>query len=238
MPHTQEKQTALPIGELAQAVRDVDARKGAGAFLPDDPRPTLDELRSAAAGCRGCPLYKEATQTVFGDGPARAALVLVGEQPGDQEDRQGRPFVGPAGELLSQALEEAGIDRTRAYLTNAVKHFKWTPDPRGKRRLHAKPNGGEVRACRPWLEEEIRALAPQVVVVLGATAGQSLLGSSFRVGAMRGRAIPDTGWAPNVLATIHPSAVLRAPDDDARAGMYAGLVADLKLAVKLMEAAG
>ncbi len=210
--------------------------RGAEAFLPPKPEPTLADLKEAAAGCRGCDLYKNATGTVFGEGPARARIVLVGEQPGDQEDRQGRPFVGPAGEVLARALAEAGLERAETYVTNAVKHFKWTPDSRGKRRLHAKPNGGEVRACRPWLAAEIAALKPRVVVILGATAGQSLLGSAFRVGAMRGRDLADTEWAPHAVATIHPSAVLRAPDDAARAEMYEGLVRDLRLAAELLGA--
>lgn len=222
---------------LAKTLRDIASAKGAGAFLPDDPDPTLVELREAAAACRGCDLYKNATQVVFGEGPREAPLVLVGEQPGDQEDRQGRPFVGPAGELLSRALAEAGIERSEAYLTNAVKHFKWTPDARGKRRIHAKPNAGEMRACRPWLEREIEVLRPRVVVILGATAGQALLGADFRVGKMRGRVLEDTGWAPSVVATIHPSAVLRAPDDDARAAMYEGLVEDFRLAARQLAGA-
>jgi len=202
--------------------------------LPATPEPDLAELREAAADCRGCGLYKNATQTVFGEGPAQARVILVGEQPGDQEDRQGRPFVGPAGEILARALADAGIPRSQAYVTNAVKHFKWTPDSRGKRRLHAKPNGGEVRACRPWLEAEMAALKPRVLVILGATAGQALLGSGFRVGAMRGRDLEETEWAPHVVATLHPSAVLRAPDDAARAEMYDGLVLDLRLAARLL----
>jgi uracil-DNA glycosylase family protein len=210
-----------------------EGEEGAGAFLPATPTPSLVELRQAAASCRGCDLYENATQTVFGDGPGTARIVLVGEQPGDQEDRQGRPFVGPAGELLARALAEAGIPRAQAYVTNAVKHFKWTPDARGKRRLHAKPNGGEVRACRPWLEAEIAALKPDVMVILGATAGQALLGSGFRVGAMRGRDLEETELAPHVVATLHPSAVLRAPDEETRAEMYAGLVRDLRLAARL-----
>lgn len=226
-----------PNDSLAKTLRDIATAQGAGAFLPDDPRPTLEELREAAAACRGCDLYKNATQTVFGEGPRAAPLVLVGEVPGDQEDRQGKPFVGPAGELLSRALEEAGIDRSEAYLTNAVKHFKWTPDTRGKRRIHAKPSAGEVRACRPWVEKELEILHPRVLVILGATAGQALLGSSFRVGQMRGRVLEGTGWAPRVVATIHPSAVLRAPDDEARAAMYEGMVEDFRLAARqLVEA--
>lgn len=198
----------------------------ASAFLPAEP--TLDTLRAAAAGCTACPLYANATQTVFGIGPASADLMLVGEQPGDVEDRTGQPFVGPAGQLLDRALAEAGIDRTRAYVTNAVKHFKW--EPRGKRRLHGKPNSGEIRACRPWLEAEIALIAPHTIVCLGATAAQTLLGPDFRVTRQRGQFIPSN-LAPRVLATIHPSALLRMRDADRRAAEFQALIADLRKAV-------
>ena len=167
---------------------------------------TLETLREAAADCRACPLWKVGTQTVFGEGPRAADLMLVGEQPGDREDREGRPFVGPAGRLLDQALEEAGIDRTRVYVTNAVKHFKWTA--RGKRRIHAKPNWSEVAACRPWLDSELEVVRPDVLVCLGATAAQALLGRTFRVTKQRGEPV-ESDLAPHVLATIHPSAILR-----------------------------
>jgi DNA polymerase len=191
-------------------------------FLP--PTRTLAALRKAAAGCRGCPLYLRATQTVFGEGPPEARAVLVGEQPGDSEDKQGRPFVGPAGRILDKALAEVGLDRDRVYLTNAVKHF--TFEERGKARIHKKPRGGDVRACKPWLAEELDVIKPDVVVILGATAAQSLMGPSFRVTRERGKPIPSA-VAPVVVATAHPSAVLRAPDEDSRHEAYRALVADL-----------
>jgi uracil-DNA glycosylase len=190
-------------------------------FLPE--RPTLPSLAAAVQRCRGCPLYANATQAVFGEGRRSARVMLVGEQPGDQEDRAGKPFVGPAGQLLDRALEEAGIDRGETYVTNAVKHFKWKP--RGTRRIHDKPSWSEQVACRPWLEAELAVVRPEVLVLLGATAAQSLLGRSFRVTRDRGR-VADTGLAATVVATIHPSAILRSPDRDA---MFDGLVADLAL---------
>jgi uracil-DNA glycosylase len=189
------------------------------------PDPTLPKLRAAAAGCRGCDLWVNATQTVFGEGPRTADVMLVGEQPGDQEDRQGHPFVGPSGQLLDAALEAAGIDRTRVYVTNSVKHFKFVVIERG-RRLHKKPNAAEVRACTPWLQEEIRLVKPRVVVALGATAAQALLGKQFRVTQERGRPIP-TEFAEAVVATVHPSAVLRAPAE-AREEARREFFADLK----------
>jgi uracil-DNA glycosylase len=195
----------------------------AAGFIP--PRPTLQKLRAAAAGCRGCDLWVNATQTVFGEGPRSADVMLVGEQPGDQEDRQGHPFVGPSGQLLDAGLEQAGIDRNRVYVTNSVKHFKFVVIERG-RRLHKKPNAAEVRACNPWLQEEIRLLKPRVVVALGATAAQALLGKQFRVTQDRGRPIP-TDFAEAVVATVHPSAVLRAPAD-AREEARREFFADLK----------
>ena len=181
----------------------------AANFIP--PNPTLPKLREAAAGCRGCDLWANATQTVFGEGPRSAEVMLVGEQPGDQEDRQGHPFVGPAGRLLDEGLEEAGIDRSRVYVTNSVKHFKFVVIERG-RRLHKKPTVGEVKACNPWLQEEIRLVKPRVVVALGATAAQALLGKQFRVTQSRGKPI-NSEFADAVIATVHPSAVLRAPSD-------------------------
>jgi uracil-DNA glycosylase len=184
----------------------------AADFIPPDPN--LPRLREAAAGCRGCDLWVNATQTVFGEGPSSADVMLVGEQPGDQEDRQGHPFVGPAGRLLDSALMEAGIDRTRVYVTNSVKHFKFIPIERG-RRLHKKPSPGEVRACNPWLQEEIRLVKPRVIVALGATAAQALLGKQFRVTQHRGKPI-KSDLAEAIVATVHPSAVLRAPDSAAR----------------------
>jgi uracil-DNA glycosylase len=181
----------------------------AADFIP--PRPTLPKLREAAAKCRGCDLWLEATQTVFGEGPGHAAVMLVGEQPGDQEDRAGRPFVGPAGRLLDEGLDTAGIDREQVYVTNAVKHFKFVRQELVKRRLHKKPNAAEVRACNPWLREELRLVQPKLVVALGSTAAQALLGNSFRVTQHRGEVV-ESEWAGPVLATVHPSSVLRAPD--------------------------
>ena len=192
-------------------------------LLPD--RPTIDRVREVAAGCKACDLYKRGTQTVFGEGPRRAAIMLVGEQPGDAEDLAGHPFVGPAGRLLDRALEEAGIDRTLVYLTNVVKHFKW--EPRGKRRIHAKPNAGEISACRPWLDTEIALVKPRVLVCLGATAAQALLGKTFKVSKQRG-AFVESSLAPLVIATVHPSSVLRAPDEKARRDEMRRFVADLK----------
>jgi DNA polymerase len=188
-------------------------------------RPTLAAVRGAAAGCKACDLYLRGTQTVFGEGPSRAKIMLVGEQPGDAEDTAGHPFVGPAGRLLDRALEEAGIDRREVYLTNVVKHFKW--EPRGKRRIHAKPNASEVGACRPWLETEIALVKPRVLVCLGATAAQALLGKSFRVSKQRGERVPSL-LAPIVIATVHPSSILRAPDEAARRDEMTRFVADLK----------
>jgi DNA polymerase len=201
---------------------------GAEKFLPASPRASLKVLREAAQHCRGCDLYKNATQAVVGEGPRTATIFLIGEQPGDQEDKQGRPFVGPAGALLDRALADAGIDRSQVYVTNAVKHFKWTPSPRGKRRLHSKPSAGEVTACRPWLEREIQLFKPKLLVALGATAGQSLMGSSFRVTKSRGQPIRENPWGITIIATVHPSAILRAPDDESRRREYAAFVEDLK----------
>ena len=193
---------------------------------------SLRTLGAAAEDCRGCDLYKAATQVVFGSGPRTARLVFVGEQPGDQEDRHGEPFVGPAGAVLQRALEDAGIPRDTAYLTNAVKHFKW--EPRGKRRIHKKPRASEIKACRPWLEAELRAVKPAVVVCLGATAAQSVLGPQFKLMQQRGRVF-STPLAERVLGTIHPSAVLRAPDSEGRRAAYDSLVADLKVAAKVAK---
>jgi uracil-DNA glycosylase len=186
------------------------ASTSAAEFIPS--RPTLPKLRKAAAGCRGCDLWLNATQTVFGEGAPGATVMFVGEQPGDQEDKVGRPFVGPAGRLFDEALETAGIERDRVYVTNAVKHFKFVRTELIKRRLHKKPNTAQVRACRPWLEEELRLVRPRVVVALGSTAAQALLGPKFRVTQHRGKAV-DSEWAGPVIATVHPSSVLRAPDD-------------------------
>jgi DNA polymerase len=198
----------------------------AAALLPE--RPTLEKLRTAAAGCRACPLWETGTQTVFGEGGANADVVFVGEQPGDQEDLTGRPFVGPAGQLLDRALEETGIDRTKVYVTNVVKHFKW--QARGKRRIHQKPNWNEIAACRPWLDAELAVLEPRVLVCLGATAAQALLGRGFRVSKQRGEPV-ESPLAEHVLATVHPSSILRADD---REQEYAEFVRDLRKVAALL----
>jgi uracil-DNA glycosylase len=195
-------------------------------------RPTLPRLREAAAGCTACPLHETGTQTVFGEGLRGAEMMLVGEQPGDREDREGRPFVGPAGRLLDEALEEAGVDRRLAYVTNVVKHFKWTP--RGKRRIHAKPNSSETAACRPWLEAELEVVRPRVLVCLGATAAQALLGRDFRVTKQRGELV-ETPLAPTAMATVHPSSILRTDPGD-REAEYAAFVDDLRVAARLLDA--
>ncbi len=200
---------------------------GDGTAAPLVPgRPTLPRLREAAAGCTACHLWKLGTQTVFGEGAAESEVMFVGEQPGDQEDLQGRPFVGPAGRVLDDAMLEAGIDRTKAYVTNAVKHFKW--QARGKRRIHQKPNAAEMAACRPWLDAELEVVKPSVLVALGSTAAQALLGRQFRVTQQRGVPV-ESDLAPTVLATVHPSSILRAPDEEARRQAYADFVADLRV---------
>jgi len=186
---------------------------------------TLPKLREAAAACKGCDLWRRGTQTVFGEGGSQARVLMVGEQPGDKEDLQGRPFVGPAGAVLDKALQAAGIDRTDVYVTNIVKHFKW--EPRGKRRIHKKPNVLEVSACRPWLDAEIEVTRPDVVVLLGASAAQGLLGRDFRVSQQRGEWVPSS-LAPFVMATVHPSSILRAPDDESRHEEMRKFIADLK----------
>jgi len=195
------------------------------ALAPVPPGADLEELREAAAGCTACDLYKTGTQTVFGEGTEKAEVMLVGEQPGDREDIEGRPFVGPAGRLLDEALELAGIDRDKVYITNAVKHFKWKPA--GHRRLHQKPNAAEQAACRPWLEAEIARLQPRIIVCLGATAAQSLIGRHFRVTRDRGQ-FQESAFGALITATIHPSAILRAPDDETRHQEMAAFVADLE----------
>jgi uracil-DNA glycosylase family protein len=186
-------------------------------------------LREAARGCTACHLYKRATQTVFGEGPVDAAIMLVGEVPGDYEDVAGKPFVGPAGKIMDRGLEEAGIDRKKVYVTNVVKHFKW--EPSGKRRLHKKPNSREIAACRPWLEAEIRLIHPKLVVLLGATAAQSIFGPSFRVTRERGKVL-SSHLAGRVVATVHPSSLLRQPDEASREREYRRFVADLRIAAK------
>ena len=191
-------------------------------FLPE--HATLRALRVEVQSCRGCELYRYATQAVFGEGPKSASIALIGEQPGDEEDRQGHPFVGPSGKLLNRALEEAGIDRSQVYVTNAVKHFKF--EERGKRRLHKKPRMSEIKACKPWLEAEMSLIKPHVIVCLGATAAQVLLGSKYRLTEERGKFL-EHAWAPLVTATVHPSAILRAPDADQRHHEYRKFVDDL-----------
>ena len=192
---------------------------------PIDKSAQIDRLRKNAALCRACDLWVNATQTVFGEGASDADILFVGEQPGDREDLAGRPFIGPAGQIFDKALKEAGIDRSRTYVTNAVKHFKF--EPRGKRRLHKKPNAGEIDVCRRWLLGELLVLNPRLVVALGATAAQSLIGRPVAIGANRGRVF-DTGHGVRVFVTVHPSSLLRAPDEDARRKAYADFVRDLK----------
>jgi DNA polymerase len=197
----------------------------------ENPR-SLREVAEAAKDCRGCDLWSRATQTVFGEGPRAAKVILVGEQPGDREDLAGHPFVGPAGGVLDKALAEAGIERSRVYLTNAVKHFKWRAS--GKRRLHERPNTAEVAACRVWLELELRLVKPDIVVALGATAAQALLGRAFRVTKQRGKVV-SSALAPRVIATVHPSSILRAPDDESRQREMRAFVRDLRLVAKLLS---
>jgi len=204
----------------------------AAPLVPKDAE--LDELREAAAECTGCPLFRNATQTVFGEGPERAEIMFVGEQPGDSEDLAGHPFVGPAGKLLDRCLKAAGVDRSRAYVTNAVKHFKWVP--RGTRRIHSKPNSMEIAACFPWLEAEIAAIKPRIVVALGATAAQALFGRTFRVTRERGRLIPSR-FAPYAMATVHPSSLLRAPDEETRHREMALFIEDLKKIAGVLRSA-
>ncbi len=202
----------------------------AAEYIPDHLTPRA--LREAVQKCRGCDLYAHATQAVFGQGPNSAQIVFIGEQPGDEEDRQGHPFVGPSGKLLDRALAEAGIDRSLVYVTNAVKHFKF--EERGKRPLHKKPNGLEVRACRPWLEAEINLIQPQIIVCLGATAAQSIFGASYRLTKERGQFVRNS-WAPHVTSTVHPAAILRAPDEAQRHLEYEQFVADLKKVHRLWK---
>ena len=199
------------------------ATKTAAAFVPENAR--LPQLREAVQHCQGCDLYRHATQAVFGEGPKRAQIMLIGEQPGNDEDLKGHPFVGPAGKILNRALEEAGIDRSDTYVTNVVKHFKF--EPRGKRRLHKKPRVSEVAACRPWLQAEVDLVKPAVIICLGATAAQSILGSSYLLTKERGNFV-EHPWAKFITSTVHPSAILRAPDDEQRRLEYRRFVADLK----------
>jgi len=202
----------------------------AADFMPE--QLTLPSLKAAAADCKGCDLWKKGTQTVFGEGKRRATALFVGEQPGNEEDLTGKPFVGPAGRMFDSALEEAGINRQQTYVTNVVKHFKW--EPRGKRRIHKKPNSQEINACRPWLEAEIAVVKPQVIVALGATAAQALLGAQFRVTKNRGEFLEST-LAPYIMATVHPSSILRAPDDETRRLEYRRFVDDLKKLARVLS---
>ncbi len=204
-------------------------QRSAAPFVPINP--TLPRLKQASAGCTGCDLYKRATQTVFGEGALHAQVMFVGEQPGDREDQQGKPFVGPAGGILNKCLDAAGIDRTQVYVTNAVKHFKW--EPRGKRRIHKKPNQLEITACRPWLDAEIAVVRPRVIVALGATAAQALLGRDFKV--TQGRGDPIATKDGEVVATVHPSSLLRAPDDETRHQETARFIDDLKVVARLLR---
>jgi DNA polymerase len=208
----------------------VDELRSARPFVPASR--SLATLRAAAEGCRGCDLYKRATQVVFGDGSRKARVLLIGEQPGDREDLEGKPFVGPAGAVLTKALAAARLHPSSVYVTNAVKHFSW--EPRGKRRIHKKPRASEVRACRPWLDAELEAVRPDLIVCLGATASQALMGAAFRLSAHRGEILPGPDGR-RVLATIHPSAVLRAPDEDGRREAFDGLVADLRVAARALR---
>jgi len=197
------------------------------------PRASLKKLQELAADCKACDLWKNATQTVFGEGKTSSTVMFIGEQPGNSEDLEGRPFVGPAGALLDKALDEAGIDRTKVYVTNVVKHFKW--EPRGKRRIHKKPNAAEINACRPWLEAEVRAIKPRAIVCLGSTAAQAVIGPKFRVSVQRAQFVEST-LAPLVTATVHPSSILRAPTDEARHREMKRFIDDLKKIRAAIEA--
>jgi uracil-DNA glycosylase len=227
------RKTAEPVSSHAETAHgspddaNPGGKRSAAPFVPSTT--SLRALADAAHACRGCDLYKAATQVVFGAGPKTARVMFVGEQPGDQEDREGAPFVGPAGALLDKALIDAGIPRDEVYVTNAVKHFKW--EPRGKRRIHKKPRVSEIKACRPWLEAELRVVHPVVLVCLGASAAQSVLGPQFKLMQDRGQLL-TSAVAKHVVATIHPSAVLRAPDSEGRRAAYDMLVADLKVVAK------
>jgi uracil-DNA glycosylase len=218
----------LSSGYAKVVPRQLTLDETAAPLVPD--RPSIPKLKEAAAGCTACPLHETGTQTVFGEGTSKAEVLFVGEQPGDQEDLQGKPFVGPAGKLLDKALEEVSIDRSQLYVTNVVKHFKW--QARGKRRIHQKPNWSEVAACRPWLEAELEVVEPRVLVCLGATAAQALLGRDFRVSRQRGEPV-DSDLAEHVMATVHPSSILRA-DEDRRELEYRAFVDDLKTVAKLV----
>jgi uracil-DNA glycosylase family protein len=221
------------ITEMSSRASDVPKpeKTSAAPFLPA--KLTVSNLQRAAAVCKGCDLWRNATQTVFGEGPSKALVMFVGEQPGDQEDRQGHPFVGPAGRLLDDALRDVGIDRSDVYVTNVVKHFKWVATQRGKRRIHKKPRHSEIEACRPWLDAELQAVQPRVLVCLGASAAQALLGSKFRVTRDRGTLVTST-LAPYVMATTHPASILRAPDSAEREKQRRDFVRDLKKVADLV----
>jgi len=206
------------------------AKSSAADLIPE--QLTLPSLKAAAADCQACDLWEKGTQTVFGDGRSKAKVMFIGEQPGNEEDLEGKPFVGPAGRLFDKALAEAGIDRQQTYVTNVVKHFKW--EPRGKRRIHKKPNSVEIKACRPWLEAEIALVKPKILVALGATAAQSLLGPQFRVTKQRGELL-EFNLAPYIMATVHPSSILRAPDEETRQLEYRHFVVDLKKLARLIQ---
>lgn len=220
------RKTAAGKKESARAEEDPEFSP---APVPDTSE--WEDVRRAAMTCKACPLWKLGTQTVFGEGSPRAKVMMLGEQPGDQEDRAGLPFVGPAGKLLDRALVEAGIEREKVYVTNTVKHFKW--EPRGKRRIHQKPNSREIAACRPWLEAELRIIRPKVLICLGATAAQAIFGAKFRVTQERGKVLASP-IAGRTVATIHPSAILRAPDEESRAREYARFVEDLRVAAAVI----
>lgn len=221
---------APPVSSRSARVTKV-GKTSAAPFLPA--KLTLPNLQRAASVCKGCDLWRNATQTVFGEGPSKASVLFIGEQPGDQEDRQGHPFVGPAGRLLDDALREVGIDRSEVYVTNVVKHFKWVATQRGKRRIHKKPRQSEIEACRPWLDAELNVVQPQVLVCLGASAAQALLGRNFRVTRDRGRLI-TSDLAPPVMATVHPASILRAPDSAEREKQRQEFVSDLKKVADLV----
>lgn len=228
---TTHAMTNFPINEAKQPAGEVTT---SNLLAIVSTARTISQLRQAAANCKACDLWKNATQTVFGEGSAKAKIMFVGEQPGDQEDRAGHPFVGPAGKLLNEALEQAGIDRAEVYVTNVVKHFKWTPAERGKRRIHKKPRYAEIQACRPWLDAELRLVKPEVLVCLGATAAQALLGRTFSVNRQRGQRV-ESPLAPYVTATVHPSSILRAPDSKSRELQMRAFVKDLVKIAKLMD---
>lgn len=211
----------------AASITNSDGDVWMPAPVPDSK--SLSKIAAAARQCEACPLYKNATQTVFGEGPKRASIMMIGEQPGDYEDVAGKPFVGPAGKVLDRALEEAGIDRSEVYVTNAVKHFKW--EPRGRRRIHQKPSSRDLAACRPWMEAELRLVEPKLVVCLGSTAGQAFFGPSFRVTKERGKVL-HSPLAKKVVATVHPSSLLRQPDEESREREYKNFISDLRVALQ------